>query len=879
MQSSEKRHISVGLLANVDAGKTTLSEGLLYLGGSIRSIGRVDHKDTFLDTFELEKERGITIFSKQAILTVKNTQMTLLDTPGHVDFSTEMERTLSVLDYAILVISGADGVEAHTQTLWRLLKSYQVPTFIFVNKMDQLGTDKEKLLKELQKKLDSYCIDFTNDNCPEFYENVAVSEEKLLDVFLEKELIQKSDIKRLIKTRKIYPCFFGSALKMQGIQEFLEKLEEYMAEGNYLQKFSARVFKISRDENGNRLTHLKVLGGVLKAREVIGNEKINQIRIYSGDKYETISLAMSGMICAVTGLNETYVGQGMGETSDYAKPILEPVLNYQVVLPRDCAPAAFLPKLRELEEEDPMLHIVWNEELQEIQVQLMGEVQIEILKNLIFNRFGIWVEFGEGSIVYKETIENLVEGVGHYEPLRHYAEVHILMEPNRRGMGVEIDCNCSEDLLDKNWQRLIVTHLKEKEHRGVLTGSVLTDVKITVVGGRAHPKHTEGGDFRQATYRAVRQGLMQAKSILLEPYYRFELEIPDNVVGKAMMDLEKMNAIFESPQIENGKAILSGRAPVICMQGYQKEVSAYTKGEGHLSIRLLGYDKCHNEEEILETNYYDPEADVKNPSYSIFCTHGAGFPVPWYEVPEYMHVESVLYETEKPMEMVMPVKSTYTEEWIDQEEIDQILNKTYSANKKEKSLPTRGKRVIKAPVEPSYGRVKQLNNQEEYLLVDGYNIIYAWKELSELATINVDAAREKLQDILCNYQGLKKCHLIVVFDAYRVKGHQTEVLDYHNIHVVYTKEAETADQYIEKFAHEKGRKYKVTVATSDGLEQVIIRGQGCILLSAREFEKEVYQSFSQLRENKEHLKSSKKNYFLDVLTEEERNKLKNLDSE
>lgn len=872
------RRITIGILANVDAGKTTLSEGLLYLSGSIRSMGRVDHKDTFLDTSELEKERGITIFSKQAVLTVKNTQITLLDTPGHVDFSTEMERTLSVLDYAILVISGADGVEAHTKTLWRLLKSYSVPTFIFINKMDQLGTDKEKLLKELQTKLDSYCIDFTDDDCPEFYENVAVTEEKLLDIFLEKEKIQKSEIKRLIKARKIYPCFFGSALKMQGIDLFLEKLEEYMIEDDYSQKFSARVFKISRDETGNRLTHLKVLGGVLKSREVVGNEKINQIRIYSGDKYEAINEAPAGTICAVTGLNATYVGQGLGRVADDTKPILEPVLNYQILLPSDCAPAAFLPKLRELEEEDPLLHIVWNEQLQEIQVQLMGEVQIEILKNLILNRYGVLVEFGEGSIVYKETIEDLVEGVGHYEPLRHYAEVHLLIEPNRRGMGVEIDCDCSEDLLDKNWQRLIVTHLKEREHKGVLTGSSLTDVKITVVAGRAHPKHTEGGDFRQATYRAVRQGLMQAKSILLEPYYRFELEIPDTVVGKAMMDLEKMNAIFEPPLIEKNKAILSGSAPVICMQGYQKEVSAYTKGEGHLSVRLSGYDKCHNEEEVLESRYYDPEADVANPSYSIFCTHGAGFPVPWYEVPAYMHIESVLQGCVKKIEAVIPVKSTYTEEWLDQEEIDQILNKTYSANKKDKSLPTRGKRVIKAPIEPSYNKVKQLESREEYLLVDGYNIIYAWSELSELAKINVDAAREKLQDILCNYQGLKKCHLIVVFDAYRVKGHQTEILDYHNIHVVYTKEAETADQYIEKFAHEKGRKYKVTVATSDGLEQVIIRGQGCILLSAREFEKEVYKSFSQLRENKEQLKSSKKNYFVDVLTEEEKNKLKNLDS-
>jgi small GTP-binding protein len=873
------KRLTLGILANVDAGKTTLSEELLYESGAIRKKGRVDHGDAFLDTFDLEKSRGITIFSKQAMMIVKDTQITLLDTPGHVDFSTEMERTLSVLDYAILVISGADGVEAHTQTLWKLLTSYEIPVFIFVNKMDQEGTNQEKLMTELQKKLDSYCIDFTQDQSDEFYENIAVCEEELLEEFLENGKIEIEEIKRLIKMRKVFPCYFGSALKGIGVSEFLENIEKYTREEKYPSSFSARVFKITRDEMGNRLTYLKILGGTLKARDLLNGEKVNQIRIYSGEKYEAAGEAEAGMICALTGLSSTYVGQGLGEVSDYNHPVLEPVLNYRVLLPRDCSPAEFLPKLRQLEEEDPMLHVVWNEELQEIQVQLMGEVQIEILKTMIRNRFEIPVDFGEGSIVYKESIENTVEGVGHYEPLRHYAEVHLLLEPNRRGGGVEIDCDCSEDVLDKNWQRLILTHLKEREYRGVLTGSVITDIKITVIAGRAHQKHTEGGDFRQATYRAVRQGLMQAQSILLEPYYEFELQIPNNLVGRAMMDLEKMKAIFESPQIENNMAILTGKAPVICMQGYQKEVSAYTKGEGSLSVKVCGYERCHNEEEVLETVYYDPELDAQNPSYSVFCAHGSGFAVPWYEVFDYMHLPLRFAKKSEEIEVIRAVKSTYQDEWIDNDEVEQILNRTFSANKKEKSLPTRGKKVITAPSSPSYSRPISTDNREEYLLVDGYNIIFAWEDLSQLAKVNINSAREKLQDILCNYQGMKGCQVIVVFDAYRVQGHQTEILDYHNIHVVYTKEAETADQYIEKFAHEKSKKYKITVATSDGLEQIIIRGQGCLLLSAREFEKEVHNSLENLRQQHLQMPASKKNYLIDALTDKEKEQLNTLDSE
>ncbi|KIR03064.1 Ribosome protection-type tetracycline resistance related protein, group 2 [Lachnospiraceae bacterium TWA4] len=829
----------------------------------------------FLDTSELEKSRGITIFSKQAVFEFGRSEFTLLDTPGHVDFSTEMERTLSVLNYAILVISGADGVEAHTKTLWRLLKEYKIPTFIFVNKMDQISADKEKLMNELRKTLDDNCIDFTDSTSEEFYENISVCAEYALEEYLEYGTLRVDTVGECVARRQAFPCYFGSALKGEGVREFLEGFDRFLIKTKYGSDFGARVFKITRDEMGNRLTHLKVLGGSLKAKDVIGEEKVNQIRIYSGDKFESVLEVYDGQVCAVTGLNDTYAGQGLGKIKDFEKPLLEPILNYKVLLPRDCAPISFLPKIRQLEEEDPTLHVVWKEEIQEIQVQLMGVVQIEILKNIILERFGIPVNFAEGSIVYKETIVNTVEGVGHYEPLRHYAEVHVLLEPNRRGAGVEIDADCSEDFLDKNWQRLILTHLKEREYTGVLTGSAITDIKITLVSGKAHLKHTEGGDFRQATYRAVQQGLMQAQSILLEPYYEFELEIPDSLVGRAMMDLEKMKANFEAPAIENGRAILTGTCPVILMQGYQKDVTGYSKGEGSLTLRVSGYDRCHNEEEVLENTYYDAEA---NPySGSIFCTHGAGFFVPWYEVFNYMHLPLKNYRLVRVSDVgsIAPVRSTYTDEWIDSEEVDAILNHTLSANKKQKERPVKNKKVI---VASEYKPAKNVTPKDEYLLVDGYNIIFAWKELADLAATNIDAARQKLQDILSNYQGIRKCQLILVFDAYRVQGHQTEILDYHNIHVVYTKEAETADQYIEKFAHEKGRTYKVTVATSDGLEQIIIRGQGCFLLSAREFEKEVTNATAQLR--REHLEAtpSKKHYLIDELSEEEKKHLKSIDN-
>ena len=877
------KKLTVGILAHVDAGKTTLSEGILYTSGNIRKMGRVDNGDAFLDTYDLERARGITIFSKQAVVPLKEVEITLLDTPGHVDFSAEMERTLQVLDYAILVISGADGVQGHTRTLWSLLKKYKIPVFLFVNKMDQQGTDKEALLYELKNRLDDGCIDFTNTENEDFMENAAMTDEEVLERFLENGIVETEEIKSLIADRKIFPCYFGSALKLQGVEEFLQGIECYVQMPEYPQEFGAKVFKISRDEQGNRLTHLKVTGGTLKVKSLIANgdteEKINQIRIYSGEKFEMAAEACAGTICAVTGLSRTKPGEGLGLEHTGYEPVLEPVLTYQMILPPEASPATMLPKLRQLEEEEPELHIVWKEDLQEIQVQMMGEVQIEILRSLISDRFGVEVEFGTGNIVYRETIANTVEGVGHFEPLRHYAEVHLLMEPGERGSGVVIDTQCSEDDLDRNWQRLIITHLMEKEYQGVLTGAAITDIKITLAAGRAHQKHTEGGDFRQATYRAVRQGLMQAESVLLEPYYEFRLEIPQAMVGRAMTDIEKMHGAFETPETEGEMSVLTGTAPVACMQDYQKEVIAYTKGTGRLFCDLKGYELCHNADEVIAATGYDPDGDTDNPSDSVFCSHGAGYYVPWNQVKDHMHLESVLMdssrETDEKEDTLAQRRAYIEEETIDTEEIDRILEQTYYANQhnkskwKKKKIQRKAEDYRSSAVKSSVTR----DMSKKYLLVDGYNIIYAWKDLKELADENIDAARGKLMDLLCNYQGIKRMELIVVFDAYRVKGHDTEVLDYHNIHIVYTKEAETADQYIEKFAHEHGRKYDVTVATSDGLEQIIIRGQGCRLLSAREFKKDIEEASRQLREEYMENQVTSKNYLMDVISKEELDKL------
>lgn len=847
--------IVVGILAHVDAGKTTLSEGMLYTSGAIRTMGRVDNRDAFLDTYALERERGITIFSKQAVFPLGTTQVTLLDTPGHVDFSPEMERTLQVLDYAILVISGADGVQGHTRTLWNLLRRYEIPTFVFVNKMDQEGTDAEVLLQELKNVLEEGCVDFSTKRDAHFYEETAVCSEDALEEFLETGRLKKETLQELFLERKLFPCFFGSALRLEGVKEFLEQMQELIKVPEYPDTFAAKVFKIARDEAGNRLTYLKITGGSLKVKAVIEGQKVNQIRIYSGEKYEAFNEAKAGSICAVTGLSDTYPGEGLGAEQGTYLPVLEPVLNYQVIPTEGDDPILLLPKLRELEEEEPQLHIVWEEALQEIHVQLMGEVQLEVLKTLIYERFGVEVEFGQGNILYKETIQNTVEGVGHFEPLRHYAEVHLLLEPGEPGSGVQCMSVCSEDLLDRNWQRLILTHLMETEHRGVLTGAPITDIRITLVSGKAHLKHTEGGDFRQAVYRAVRQGLKQAESVLLEPYYEYRLELPSENVGRAMTDIERMHGTFGLPQTEADRTILTGMAPVSTMRDYQKEVHAYTRGNGTLQCTLKGYAPCHNTEEVLVATGYDSERDTLHPTGSVFCAHGAGFLVPWYEVKEYMHLPSIMQE--KPSDSSEEKQTAYrvskeTDAWIDTEEVDRIIAQSVGANKKQKTLPKK-----KVPeYYKSTSKPKKQEVREEYLLVDGYNVIFAWEDLKDLAQVSIDGARGKLLDVLCDYQGMKKCNLIVVFDAYRVQGHKTEISTYHNIHVVFTKEAETADQYIEKFAHENGKKYNVTVATSDGLEQIIIRGQGCRLLSARELKDEIERTKKTLFE--EHPQESKK---------------------
>lgn len=913
------KKLVIGILAHVDAGKTTLSEAMLYHSGSIRKMGRVDNRDAFLDTYELERDRGITIFSKQALISIEDMQVTLLDTPGHVDFSAEMERTLQVLDYAVLVINGADGVQGHTQTLWRLLKKYEIPVFLFINKMDQSGTDRVALLNELQERFSEECIDFGETDTEEFYEKIAVAEERVLNYFLEEGRVEEAQIRRLIAQRKVFPCFFGSALKSVGVEGFLQGLYRYVQIPKYEQSFGAKVFKITRDNQGNRLTFLKVTGGSLKARATLTGcksgveweEKVNQIRIYSGEKFSAVEVAEAGSICAVMGLTKTYPGEGLGVEEESMQPILEPVLTYRIELPPECDAMQMLPKLRLLEEEEPQLHIVWDEALREVQAKIMGEVQTEVLKSLIQERFGVEVGFGTGSIVYKETIADTVEGVGHFEPLRHYAEVHLLLEPGEPGSGLSFAVDCSEDALDKNWQRLVLTHLEEREHKGVLTGAAITDMRITLAAGKAHQKHTEGGDFRQATYRAVRQGLMEAQSVLLEPYYDFRLEVPEASIGRAMTDIEKLSGNFELPVMENGVAILTGKAPVATMRDYHKEVIAYTKGCGRLFCTLRGYEPCHNAEEVIEQIGYDVERDIEHPTGSVFCAHGAGFVVPWDEVKDYMHVESVLAQREYVEEYGyyadaeingirgsmsdgsagsygivagnLKSRETDNEPWMGIEEIDAILERTSHANKRDKNTPRKGipgKRPKSPGSQATVSAVtrtwKKPEKKEEYLLVDGYNIIFAWDELRELAAVNIDSARGRLLDILCNYQGIRKCNLIVVFDAYRVQGHDTEILDYHNIHVVYTKEAETADQYIEKFAHENGRKADVTVATSDGLEQIIIRGQGCALISARELEVEIKQVSEGICQEYTNRQPGGRNYLFDNVSEEMAKQLEDL---
>lgn len=911
------KKLVIGILAHVDAGKTTLSEELLYLCGEIRKIGRVDHGDAFLDTYELEKERGITIFSKQALLKTENMEVTLLDTPGHVDFSAEMERTLQVLDYAILVINGMDGVQSHTMTLWRLLERYQIPTFLFVNKMDQQGTDHDALLNDLKQHLHENCVDFgrTQDTdygmyelTPEQLENIAVCEEDILETYLETGIVEDRDIARLIIQRKIFPCYFGSALKEKGVKDFWNGVQKYTAEPKRPTEFGAKVFKIARDEQGNRLTYMKITGGSLKvktllssnsngqslpgrkAEEAAWEEKADQIRLYSGAKYELTSEAEAGTVCAVTGLTRTYPGEGLGIEQESELPILEPVLNYQIILPDDCDPHQMLQKLRQLEEEEPQLHILWDSQFSEIHAQLMGEVQIEILKKLIWDRFHVAVEFGAGSIVYKETVAEPVEGVGHFEPLRHYAEVHLLIEPGEPGSGCQFFTACSEDVLARNWQRLILTHLEEKEHIGVLTGSPLTDVQITILTGRAHAKHTEGGDFRQATYRAVRQGLRKARNILLEPYYEFRLEVPAEMIGRAMADVQKMQGTFDAPEVEGETAILKGTAAVAQMRDYQKEVVSYTHGTGKLFCSLKGYAPCKNQDEVVQNIGYDPEADLENPTGSVFCAHGAGFVVPWDQVEAYMHLQSGVdmdeLDSESWYEDVESAqnpgtavdnanisgnisgkngKFSYSGSYEEEEELQAIFERTFGPMKRDRTAFQ--KRTVHSSTPATRYRAGK-PRQEEYLLVDGYNIIFSWEELNELAKENIHAACDKLMDILSNYQGYRKCTLILVFDAYKVEGHVEEIITYHNIYVVYTKEAETADQYIEKTVHRIGRQYQVTVATSDGLEQVIIMGQGAHRISAQGLKKEIEDTEKTAREEWHQRRQSSKTYLFDHMSEE-----------
>jgi len=878
------KKLVIGILAHVDAGKTTLSESMLYLSGRIGKLGRVDNKDAYLDNFELERARGITIFSKQAIFEIGETQITLMDTPGHVDFSAEMERTLQVLDYAILVISGADGVQGHTKTLWRLLEMYEIPAFLFINKMDQNGADKEGLMKEIRKQLDDGCIDFEQIGTEEFYDQLAMCDEKLMEAYLETGYVETGEIKKAVKERKIFPCFFGSALKLTGVEEFMQGIVTYACIPEYPDEFGAKIFKISRDEQGNRLTHMKLTGGKLKVRDVLkGNgweEKVNQIRIYSGHKFQAVNEIEAGSVFAVTGLSQSRPGEGLGIEKDSHTPILEPVLSYQIILPEGCDPRAMLPKLRMIEEEEPELHIVWDEQLQEIQVQIMGEVQIEILQSLIKSRFGVDVSFDAGRIVYKETIANAVEGVGHFEPLRHYAEVHLLLEPGEGGSGLQFDVNCNEDILSKNWQRLILTHLEEKVHKGVLTGSAITDMKITLVSGKAHDKHTQGGDFREATYRAVRQGLKEAESVLLEPYYAFQLELPEKMVGRAMTDIEKMHGTCEISQINGEMAVLVGSAPVATMKNYNKEVVAYTKGLGRLFCTLKGYEPCHNAEEVIESIGYDSEKDIENPTGSVFCTHGAGFLVPWNQVKDYMHVESYFRSKDDLSEQTVLNHTSYTQErQISLEEIDQIFNSTFYANRGKKSGWKRRKTARESYYKPVNYVSTQKETKEEFLLVDGYNIIYAWPELKELTDDDMDAARMKLLDSLSNYQGIRKCHIIVVFDAYRVQGHREEVVDYHNIRVVYTKEAQTADQYIEKFAYDNQKKYNITVATSDGLQQIIIRGSGCSLLSARELKAEVDRANERIKQEYQETQGKDRNHLINTLSPEAKRQIGKLAKE
>ena len=846
------KRICTGLLAHVDAGKTTLSEALLYRAGCLKKLGRVDHKDAFLDTNAMERERGITIFSKQAVLGLPDAQITLLDTPGHVDFSGEMERTLSVLDYAVLVVSGTDGVQSHTETVWKLLRRYGVPVFVFVNKMDLAGADRQAVLDQLAR-LEEGFVPFDGSLEPDaFAEALAMQSEEAMEAYLENGEVPRELITTMVARRQVFPCLFGSALKLQGVDELLAALQAYTRQPKEAEEFAARVFKISRDEQGSRLTWLKVTGGHLRVKALLTGEdpdgqpwqeKADQLRVYSGAKFQAVEQAPAGTVCAVTGLTRTWAGQGLGEETAGQAPVLQPVQSCRLLLPEGCDAHAVLPRLTQLQEEDPQLRIVWNERLGEIHLQMMGEVQLDVLKRLIWERFGLAVGFGPGSIVYKETIAGPVEGVGHFEPLRHYAEVHLLLEPLPRGAGLQFDSICSEDVLDRNWQRLILTHLEEKEHLGVLTGSPITDMKITLTAGRAHLKHTEGGDFRQATYRAVRQGLMQADSILLEPWYEFRLEVPAEQVGRAMADVQRMGGSFDPPELLGDTSVLTGSVPVAEMRGYAMELAGYTRGKGKLACTLAGYRPCHDASAVIEQMGYDPERDTENPADSVFCAHGAGYNVKWDEVPAHAHVESGVRLNEpeeeevpaarQPRRQAAPVSSLEEDK-----QLAAIFERTYG--------PSKGRELFRtAPVKPAEYHFEP--SGPEYLLVDGYNLIFAWDELKKLAADNLEGARQALADLLCNYRGFHDCQVILVFDAYKVPHGTGEVSRYHNIYIVYTREAETADMYIEKTTYQLAKQRRVRVVTSDGAEQLIILGHGALRVSARSFREEVERTNGEIR--------------------------------
>ncbi len=855
------KRLVIGMLAHVDAGKTTLSEGMLYLSGNLKKLGRVDHGDAFLDTYRLERERGITIFSKQAILSLENTQFMLMDTPGHVDFSTEMERTLQILDYAILVISGSDGVQGHTETLWKLLEQYRIPTFLFVNKMDLDGAEYDAVLAQLRRRLSENCVDFSEGRDMELWrEEAAVCSEELMAAYLDSGELPLPELRRAIVHRALFPCFFGSALRLEGVEYFLRGLEQYTVNPRYPKKFGAKVYKISRDPQGSRLTWMKITGGMLPVKTRLTNaglsvpkdeaweEKADQLRLYSGEKYQMTDCVPAGCVCAVTGLTRTKPGDALGLEAASPAPVLEPVLTYQLRLPEGSDVTAALRQLRQLEEEDPQLHIVWNERLQEIHIQLMGEIQLEILKSLIEERFGLQVTFDTGNIVYKETIAAPVEGIGHFEPLRHYAETHLLLEPLPRGSGLEFASACSEDVLDRNWQRLILTHLAEKEHLGVLTGSPITDMRITLLTGRAHAKHTEGGDFRQATYRAVRQGLMKAESVLLEPWYAFRLELPQASVGRAMSDIPARGGTFDPPETDGENSVLCGHAPVAAMRDYPMEVLAYTKGRGRVSLTVDGYRPCHNTEEVVARIGYQPEADVENTPDSVFCSHGAGYTVKWHEVEKQMHLPAVIRLRADDSAPEQTVTRTARASYSSPQELDRELKKIF-----ERTYGKIQPRAFRSARSMGYDHprevLRQLEPAQDYLLVDGYNIIFSWDDLHALAQDSMDAARQSLMNTLCNYQAYRRCEVILVFDAYRVPGQTGVVERYHNIHVVYTKEAETADMFIEKVSYEISGRRNVRVATSDGIEQIIILAHGAQRISARAFRDEVEQVERQIAQS------------------------------